>query len=312
MVNLNKTILTFISIILVILSLEVSLRIYVKANTGNYELEMMKYAKELKEIKVYNTQRYLKHKPNKENIKIMNIEISTDQRGFRKSNVKFSQDLPKIILLGDSMTFGFGSETTFSDILQEKFKKKYAFLNTAVGNTNTIMQVSYFFSEMTNLNPKFIILNFYINDLENINLDKKNLLSSNFYLYNFINFRLNLINSKKKNYVNYYKSTFLNDEIKKQTFSKILELKYYSKKNDIIFLVNFIPDLRELNNYPFKDEENFLKKFLLENDIPFIENLENFKNFDPKDLWVSDTDPHPNEKAHYILSTNLGEYIEKE
>ena len=312
MVNLNKTILTFISIILVILSLEVSLRIYVKANTGNYELEMMKYAKELKEIKVYNTQRYLKHKPNKENIKIMNIEISTDQRGFRKNKVKFSEDLPKIILLGDSMTFGFGSETTFSDILQEKFKKKYVFLNTAVGNTNTIMQVSYFFSEMTNLNPKFVILNFYINDLENINLDKKNLLSSNFYLYNFVNFRLNLINSKKKNYVNYYKNTFLNDKIKKQTFDKILDLKKYSKKNDIIFLVNFIPDLREINNYPFKNEENFLKKFLSENDIPFIENLENFKDLEPRDLWVSNTDPHPNEKAHYILSTNLGEYIEKE
>ena len=312
MINLNKTILAFISIILVISFLEISLRLYVKANTGNYELEMMKYAKELKEIKVYNAQRYLKHKPNKENIKIMNIEISTDQRGFRKNKVKFSEDLPKIILLGDSMTFGFGSEITFSDILQEKFKKKYVFFNTAVGNTNTIMQVSYFFSEMTNLNPKFVILNFYINDLENINLDKKNLLSSNFYLYNFVNFRLNLINSKKKNYVNYYKNTFLNDKIKKQTFNKILDLKEYSKKNDIIFLVNFIPDLREIKNYPFKNEENFLKKFLSENDIPFIENLENFKDLEPRDLWVSNTDPHPNEKAHYILSTNLGEYIEKE
>ena len=165
---------------------------------------------------------------------------------------------------------------------------------------------------MTNLNPKFVILNFYINDLESINLDKKNLLSSNFYLYNFVNFRLNLINSKKKNYVNYYKNTFLNDKIKKQTFDKILDLKEYSKKNDIIFLVNFIPDLREINNYPFKNEENFLKKFLSENDIPFIENLENFKDLEPRDLWVSNTDPHPNEKAHYILSTNLGEYIEKE
>lgn len=291
--------------------LEVGLRFYVKANTGNYELEMMKYAKKLKEIKLYNSQRFLKHKPNRKNIKVMNIEISTDQRGFRENKVKFNQDLPKIILLGDSMTFGFGSEVTFSDILQEKFKKRYEFLNTAVGNTNTIMQISYFFSEMTKLNPKFIILNFYINDLENINLDKNNLLSSNSYLYNFVNFRLNLIFSKKKNYVNYYRNTFLNEEIKKQTFSKILDLKNYSKKNDIIFLVNFIPDLRELKNYPFKEEENSLKKFLLENDIPFIDNLENFKNLEPRDLWVSNTDPHPNERAHYILSINLGKYIEK-
>ena len=48
-----------------------------------------------------------------------------------------------------------------------------------------------------------------------------------------------------------------------------------------------------------------MKKFLSENDIPFIENLENFKDLEPRDLWVSNTDPHPNEKAHYILSTNL-------
>jgi hypothetical protein len=308
--NLNKIILTLTSIILSFGFLEIGLRLYTKVDTSNYELEMMRYANELKELKIYKNQQYLKHKPNKK-IKIMNVEINTDKWGFRESKIESDINLPKIILLGDSMTFGFGSKITFSDILQEKFIKKYKFLNTAVGNTNTIMQVSYFFSEMQKFDKKIIILNFYINDLENINLGKKNFLNSNFYIYNFINFRINLTNSKKKNYIEYYKNTFLDEEVKKKTFDKILELKKYSEKNNIIFIVNIIPDLREIMNYPFDKEENIIKNFLSKNNIFFIEHINNFRGYNPKDLWVSNTDPHPNEKAHRILSLNLGEYIEK-
>lgn len=309
--NLNKIILTIISIIISTAILEVGLRLYVKKDTGIYELEMMKYAKELKEIKTYKDQKYIKHKPNKNSVKIMNTVISTDKRGYRKSEINVSEELPKIILLGDSMTFGFGSRITFSDILQKKFKNKYEILNTAVGNTNTIMQITYFFSEMKNYSTKFIILNFYINDFENIDLNKKNFLNTNFYLYNFLSFRLSIISSEKKNYVKYYRDTFLNKDIEKKTFNKILELKKYSEKNDIIFLVNFIPDLRNIENYPFKNEENLLKRFLVKNNISFLEHFENFKGLKSKNLWVSDTDPHPNEFTHNILSINLGDYIDK-
>ena len=82
----------------------------------------MRYANELKELKIYKNEPYLKHKPNKK-IKIMNVEINTDKWGFRESKIESDINLPKIILLGDSMTFGFGSKITFSDILQEKFIK---------------------------------------------------------------------------------------------------------------------------------------------------------------------------------------------
>ena len=242
----------------------------------------------------------------------MGVTINTDEKGFRKNRINVDDNLPKIILLGDSMTFGFGSKITFSDHIQEEFYKDFKVNNTGVGNTNTIMQVSYFFSEMQKFDKKIIILNFYINDLENINLGKKNFLNSNFYIYNFINFRLNLTNSKKKNYIEYYKNTFLNEEVKKKTFDKFLELKKYSEKNNIIFIVNIIPDLREIMNYPFEKEENIIKNFLSKNNIFFIEHINNFRGYNPKDLWVSNTDPHPNEKAHQILSLNLGEYIEKQ
>ena len=105
----------------------------------------------------------------------MGVTINTDEKGFRKNRINVDDNLPKIILLGDSMTFGFGSKITFSDHIQEEFYKDFKVNNTGVGNTNTIMQINQFYSKYENLTTiegknsiKYVILNFYINDLEKI------------------------------------------------------------------------------------------------------------------------------------------------
>ena len=103
----------------------------------------------------------------------------------------------------------------------------------------------------------------------------------------------------------------MNKDIKKKTFNKILELKNYAQKNNIIFFVNLIPDLRNVENYPFQEEDNLMKNFFLINNISFVQHLENFKGLESQNLWVSNSDPHPNEFSHNILSINLGDYIEK-
>ena len=46
-------------------------------------------------------------------------------------------------MLGDSMTFGWGANETFSDLLNEKLRN-HEILNAGIGNTNTIMQISNF------------------------------------------------------------------------------------------------------------------------------------------------------------------------
>ena len=48
------------------------------------------------------------------------------------------------MMLGDSMTFGWGAQRTFSDVLFEK-TSNYNVINAGIGNTNTRMQVENFF-----------------------------------------------------------------------------------------------------------------------------------------------------------------------
>jgi|688.fasta_scaffold438923_2 hypothetical protein len=318
--RLENLTLIILSIIISLIVIELAIRIYAKYRPMIYEIEMYKYAKELKIISEHNKEKFLTHKPLKKNITIMGAKINTDENGFRENEITVNKNLPKIVLLGDSMTFGFGSKITFADYLQRKFYKDFKIENMGVGNTNTIMEINQFFYKYENLvkntekkgggvNIKYVILNFYINDLEIINLKTNNNFYKDLYLYNLVNYKIKL--SKDFNYVDYYKKTFLNKNVKEDTFKKILLLNSYSKQKNFIFLFNFIPDLRNPQNYQFHEEENQIKLFLDNNNIPYIDNLEKFLDKKPLDYWVSTSDPHPNELGHYLLSLNLISYIEK-
>ena len=283
-----------------------------------YEIEMSKYAQKLKIIDEFDGEKFLTHRPEKKNVTIMGVTINTDEKGFRKNRINVNDNLPKIILLGDSMTFGFGSKITFSDHIQEEFYKDFKVNNTGVGNTNTIMQINQFYSKYENLTTieeknsiKYVILNFYINDLEKIELKYFKLLKYS-YILNLIDYKIRLLlNNKDGDYVNYYKNTFLNKTFKTFTLEKIALLNTYCKNKNIDFIVNFIPDLRNPQNYQFYQEEDEIKLFLNKKNISYVQNLERFLDRNPSDYWVSAKDPHPNELGHLLLSFNLISYIKK-
>lgn len=300
-----------ISILLIIILLETSVRLFVD-DGFNYEIEMMKYAKNIKKIESVNGHKIFLHRPNIKT-KIMKAEIKTDKNGFRY-NLDNKKNSNIIMLLGDSMTFGFGSSYTFADFLQEKLKEKYSILNTGVGNTNTIMQEKGFLEFHKVHNPKILVLNFFINDLEVIKPKNKNFIRNNFYSFTYLYYKFNIVKmrfSETPIYSSYYKKTFENEEVLSNVFNSILKLKKYSEENNIKFFVNFIPELHNLRDYPFIDEHSVIKNFLLKNKIKFIDGLNYLQNKDEKTLWVSVKDTHANEKAHKMIGEYLLEYLKK-
>ena len=300
-----------ISILLIIILLETSVRLFVD-DGFNYEIEMMKYAKKIKKIESVNGHKIFLNRPNIKT-KIMKVEIKTDKNGFRY-NLDNKKNSNIIMLLGDSMTFGFGSSYTFADFLQEKLKEKYSILNTGVGNTNTIMQEKGFLEFHKVHNPKILVLNFFINDLEVIKPKNKNFISNNFYSFTYLYYKFNIVKmrfSETPIYSSYYKKTFENEEVLSNVFNSILKLKKYSEENNIKFFVNFIPELHNLRDYPFIDEHSVIKNFLLKNKIKFIDGLNYLQNKDEKTLWVSVNDTHANEKAHKMIGEYLLEYLKK-
>ncbi len=278
----------------------------------NYEIEMMKYAKNFKKISA-NSKIGIEHKSNTSG-ELMGSSVYLDYNGFRvDKNSKFKSKNKNIIMLGDSMTFGWGANNSFSSLLDKKIENFNVF-NAGIGNTNTIMQINNFFE---NFSDKFkydiIILNFFINDLENVIIKSPNLFQKYSYLYTFLNNRINTILIKfkiKKNWKNYYSDNYLNEEIKKETLLLIDKLNRYCLKNDIKFVIHNIPELRDLNNYKFYKETQIIKDFASLKDILYLDSLSELKKHDSKSLWVTVLDPHANDKAHSIIAKYLFENLE--
>ncbi len=302
----QNLILICISLILMVLFLEIFIRSIVD-NGMNYDIEMMKYSKTLK-IKSENLKVGIEHVKNKETV-LMGQKIVLNDYGFRNDRIVKNQK-KKILMLGDSMTFGWGSKETFSSLIENKIEGKYQVLNAGIGNTNTIMQINNFFLNFKDVSPEIVVLNFFINDLEKVKVKKANFIARNLYLYTFINSKFYKIKMKfqnKPNWQNFYSKNFEDQIIIEQTKKEISKLNDYCKKNNIKFIIHNIPELRDLKDYKFKKETNLIKNFAVENKITFFDSFEDLKNYNEESLWVTLEDSHANDKAHSIIAEYLFE-----
>ena len=298
-------ILTFcLSIIISLVMLE-GLTRFIIDDGLHYDIEMMKYAMYLKSIS-NNPKVGLEHKKNIKK-KLMNVEISLNSDGFRNKN-DLNKNSKKILMLGDSMTLGWGAQFPFSYHLDNKLKD-YEVINGGIGNTNTIMQVNNFFYNYINkYDYDLIILNFFINDFENIQLKKPNLLQKYSYFYTYVSSMINRILVKyelKYDSKTFYSKSFENKDTELKTFNEIIKLKKFCDENKIKFIIHNIPELSNLKEYQFISETNLIKEFAHKNDIFFIDSYNLLKDYESKDLWITFKDAHANDKAHLIIADFL-------
>jgi hypothetical protein len=104
-----------LSMIFVISILEITVRI-ITSNGLNLDVEMIKYAKSFKVISK-NKNIGLEHRTNIKK-KLMNVDIVLNSQGFRNS-IDIDHSKKKILMLGDSITLGWGAQNTFSYNLEK-------------------------------------------------------------------------------------------------------------------------------------------------------------------------------------------------
>lgn len=300
-----KYLLSLVSLIISLILLEIFVRFFIDDGM-NYEIEMMKYANELKIISS-DKKIGIEHRKNIRGV-YMGTEVLLDKDGFRNNYLDQVSNKEKILMLGDSMTFGWGAKNTFSDLLNQKMET-YDFLNAGIGNTNTIMQINNFFTNFSEkYDYKLIILNFFINDFENVEIKKPNFLQKYSYFYTFLNNKINtiLIRFKlKDDWEKFYTNNYLDEKIKSETLNQINKLNNFCLEKNIKFVIHNIPELRDLNNYKFQEETVIIKNFADSKNIPFLNSHYALKEYNEESLWVTKLDPHANDKAHKIISDYL-------
>ena len=147
--------------------------------------------------------------------------VELNNHGLRDNNHDYNSNKYRILVLGDSMTFGYGVENneTYSKILEKKLKEEgeYEVINAGITGYNTNQELAFLDIEGWKYSPDLIIVGFMLNDvvtnyyddsifaLENGELFKKyspneissgekvrNYLSSNSHVYNFVKNRLGI------------------------------------------------------------------------------------------------------------------------
>ena len=312
--------LILVSVILSVLFAQGALKIFYPLYK-NYNTEMWRYAKEIKTVSD-DTRISHEHRPNVEGT-YYGSHIKTNSNGWRESETPLRSDKYRIMVLGDSITLGWGVENqdSFPRKLEARLsreKQNYEVINTGVGNYNTQNQVYAFLKKGKQYQPNEIIVAYYINDAEIVqppqSFLKYQLLSSYIGAFlgdKWITLKVSLFD--QFHYDSFYSSLYEpNFKGRKAVEESLTLLANYCRENQIRLSVAVIPEMHQFQNYPFPQVFEFVssigqaQRFTVKDLLPY------FTREEPSTLWVSNEDAHPNAKGHQIIADALYELILKD
>lgn len=298
----------FSSIVVFILGLigvEFTLRI-INSDMSNYDIEMWKYARDLK---MPDSILGHVHKPNSSAM-LQKVLIKLNSKGMRSE--KIDPNKHKIVFLGSSATLGWGVKynEAYPTIINEYLKRKktnFQVLNSSTGNYNAHSYVNNFILHQKEVKPKFIVINYFLNDTEILPRKSNNFILRNSQLAATLIITVKkLFSAKDKDLVSYYNSLY---EPKNPGFLKMKEalgtIGNYAKINDVKVYLVMIPEVHLLKDYPFLNIHTTMRNLANENGFLYHDLLPVMKGKDIKEIQVMEGDSHPNARIHSLIAQDL-------
>lgn len=314
----------FFSIVLGVLFTAVAVELLVRLLYGNgmqYDIEMWKYARYGKQVSD-NPLIGHEHVPGA-SFRAMSVDVSINAHGMRDAEigVRKPSGIFRVMMLGDSITFGWGVpvEKTVSELLEKKLNATgiaSEFLNTGIGNTNTVMQVERFLERERRFQPDLVILDYFLNDAEDIpEYRTSGFLARHSYAWTYLGARFDVLLrmlSAREGWRDYYSRLYGEGGHWKAASEAIDRLAQYCKSNQIDLMIVNYPELRQLKDYPFTAATEKVRAAAARNGVPFLDLLPAVENEDPATLWVSRPDPHPNGRANALFADALYAALKRE
>lgn len=311
----NATLFTFLGVILscvvFFIIFELSLRV-VYHNSMDFDLEMWKYARELKR-EAGTPEIGHEHVPNASSF-LMGAQMTINEHGLRDEPlplVKPDNEL-RILMLGDSLTVGWGVDVqdTTSNILESELSrtftdKKVQVINTGVGNYNTSMEVGYFLQRGYKFQPDLVVLNYFINDAEPTPKRKSHSVFDASYAYVLLRGRTDVLSRQvfnRPDWQDYYSNLYETDNPGLRVAEESIgRLAKYCADNNIPLLIANYPELHETRDYPFDNVRDWLKALSAKLGVAYVDLFPAIEGEEPASLWVSENDAHPNRKANDLF-----------
>lgn len=313
----GKISLAFLSTLLALVGTEVSLRVTSKYSLHLLDIEMWRYAREIK----YESELpglIQNHRPNTES-ELMGVRIRTDSAGFRRPDANTESlrgpNNQVVVVLGDSFTLGWGvpEGQTYPDLLERILNERarhsnsrqFTVKNAGIGNSNTSMELARYEHEIRALHPQWIILGFFINDSEPDPKPAKSLLIRNSALITLLATQLKLqFEAPSLNYISYYRALYEDDKPEWVRFkSALAKLGQDLRVDNVRATILLLPEMHEPKNFgPFSDVYQRVADLARLHGFEVIDASREFPSGPGNRFWVTAEDAHPNAAAHQIFA----------
>jgi hypothetical protein len=260
---------------------EVLLRIYLINHTV-YDIEMVRYATLIK-IEAANPLIGHEHKPNV-SATLMDVPVRTNSDGLR--------DVEHDAAHGDRHRIIFPTEI----------------INFGTGNYNTEQEVNLFLEKGLKYHPDKVVVFYFINDAEPTPKKARFAFLYESRLVTLAWSRLHALESnlgdRHSNYRTYYADLYQPDAPGWQrTQAALVRLRDVCAERGIELQVVVLPELHELQRYPFENEHAAVVSYLRSIGVSVLDLTPRFKDeTNPIRLWVAPDDAHPNALAHELIA----------
>lgn len=285
------------------------------ADMSNYNIEMWRYAKELK---VPSQDPLLGHEHiySKE-AELQGVKIRLNNFGLRGSDIEIgSTKSRRILFLGSSATLGWGVEEseTMTALLDQHLGHNVEVLNAGIGNYNAERYIELFLTKLKVLAPTDIVINYFLNDTEILSRGNGNWLLQHSELAVMAWEYYNKFSFNGFSLEEYYKHLYDKNFLGYQKMASALDrLATYSQKNNIHVYVAITPDMHTLDHYNFQYIHKIIETEAEKRGFEYIDLLEGFQEGKPaKTYWAMPTDPHPNAIAHKRMANVLYKHLSVE
>lgn len=302
--------------------LEIFCRVVVD-DGARFDFEMWRYARALK-VATPDRDLPFVHRPNAA-ASIMGVDVRTNSIGLRESR---ELAIPKpaatlrILMLGDSVTFGFGvaeNDTVtrrVEALLNVSGRLRVEAINAGVGNYNTVMEVAAYLKTGRTLTPDVVVLNFFVNDAEATPRPHGNPLSRHslaaVYFSSQLDTFLRWVNGAP-GWREYYAGLFEDSQPGWQhAQAAIAALAEACAADGRRLAIVDYPDLHQTDPYPLQVVTDRVKAVAGRHGLPFLDLTPEISGEQATSLWVNAGDPHPNGYTTAKYAKRIANWLERE
>jgi lysophospholipase L1-like esterase len=287
---------------------EVVLRVK-NSSMQNYDIEMWRYAKELK-VRSDDPLLGHEHVPSSKAL-LQSVEIRTNELGLRGGPLPPPKPgVRRILFLGSSVTLGWGVPE--SETVTARLEKMFAadgqqveVLNAGIGNYNAPRYVERFLTRLTSIQPTDIVVHYFLRDAEALDAGGGNFLlrNSELAVTTWVAVSRYVGKGSEKSLLDHYKAVYdPQAQGYKDMRAALTRLADYCKRNNIRLYLAMTPDVHDLVNYPFDFIHKQIHDLADELGYIYIDQLPAMRNLTPKEMWSMPGDPHPNGLGHQRMA----------